>query len=336
MYFLNSMNMSIYMDGKSMTSKKLNAFKNRIEFQNVFASMANEATHGRYRIDNLPEGCNERVVLQSLLWYGSVCFFKKAGQILALPGLPTNNWTLNGDPTHCLVYGRNGYTEDIKLFIPNGENSALVRSTVGGLTESFDGTGVWCRENEMAYPFIFYVIDFAEKIADTYRTLDVTRANIKRPYVVTAEESIIESVKSFFNKRDNNEEYIISSGIFPADKINLLPFDQNPENIRDCTQLIDFYYAKFRELESISSAPATIDKKAEITIPELNQNQGAQQAIADSVANVLQRELDFANKCLGTNMSVVSKMEEQKQEEEQAMEDEARKEQEDDTTDEQQ
>lgn len=334
MYFLNSMNISIYMDGKAMTSKKLNAMKNRIEFQNIFASMANEATHGRYRIENLPESCNERVVLQSLLWYGSVCFFKKAGQIIALPGLPTNNFTLNGDPSHCIVYGRNGYTETIKLFIQNGENSELVRSVVGGGVENFDGTGVWCRENEMAYPFIFYVIDFAEKIADTYRTLDVTRANIKRPYVVTAEESIVESVKSFFNKRDNNEEYIISSGIFPADKINLLPFDQNPENIRDCTQLIDFYYAKFREMESISSAPATIDKKAEVTIPELNQNAGAQQAIASAVSNVLQRELDFANKCFGTNMRVVSNVEEQKQEADK-MVDEIRKENEDDTGSEQ-
>ena len=333
MYFLNSMNISIYMDGKAMTSKKLNAMKNRIEFQNIFASMANEATHGRYRIENLPES-NERVVLQSLLWYGSVCFFKKAGQILALPGMPTNNFTLNGDPSHCIVYGRNGYTETIKLFIQNGENSELVRSVVGGGVENFDGTGVWCRENEMAYPFIFYVIDFAEKIADTYRTLDVTRANIKRPYVVTAEESIVESVKSFFNKRDNNEEYIISSGIFPADKINLLPFDQNPENIRDCTQLIDFYYAKFRELESISSAPATIDKKAEITVPELNQNAGAQQAIANAVSNVLQRELDFANKCLGTNMRVVSNVEEQNKAE-YKMVGEIRKENEDDTGSEQ-
>lgn len=334
MYFLNSMNISIYMDGKAMTSKKLNAMKNRIEFQNIFASMANEATHGRYRIENLPESCNERVVLQSLLWYGSVCFFKKAGQILALPGMPTNNFTLNGDPSHCIVYGRNGYTETIKLFIQNGENSELIRSVVGGGVENFDGTGVWCRENEMAYPFIFYVIDFAEKIADTYRTLDVTRANIKRPYVITAEESIVESVKSFFNKRDNNEEYIISSGIFPADKINLLPFDQNPENIRDCTQLIDFYYAKFREMESISSAPATIDKKAEVTIPELNQNEGAQKAIANAVSNVLQRELDFANKCLGTNMRVVSNVEEQKQEEDKMVE-EIRKENEDDTGSEQ-
>ena len=174
----------------------------------------------------------------------------------------------------------------------------------------------------MVYPFIYYVMEYAEKIADTYRTLDITRANIKRPYVITAEESIINSVKEFFNKRDNNESYIISSGVFPADKIKILPFDMNPESIRDCTGLIDFYFAKFRELEAISSSPATIDKKAEITIPELNQNAGAQDATINTIKNILEPELDFANKCLGTNMKFVSRIKQYEEEQENKMESE--------------
>lgn len=308
--------LQIYIDKKGTTSKKIAKYKNIIEFNNVFNSLANESQHGRYSIENLPDGCDETIVLQSLLWYGSVTFFKKAGEVMALPGLPTANYTLYGYPTDATVWGRNGYTETVKLFIPHGDNSKLVRQTTGGALSPVEGSGVWVRENEQVYPFINYVIEFADKIADTYRTLDITRANIKRPYVITAEESIIESVKSFFNKRDNNEEYVISSGVFPADKINLLPFDQNPENIRDCTGLIDFYYAKFRELEAISAAPATIDKKAEITIPELNQNSAAQAAINNSIVNVLQRDLDFCNEKLGTNMRVVNKVKEEKEEQE--------------------
>lgn len=313
--------LQIYIDKKGKTNKKIAKYNNIIEFNNVFNSLTNEALHGRYSIENLPESCDERVVLQSLLWYGSVTFFQKAGEVLALPGFPTSNYTLYGYPTEATVWGRNGYTETVKLFIENGDNSNLVRKTTSGTVAPIEGAGVWVRENEQAYPFINYVIEFADKIADTYRTLDITRANIKRPYMITAEESIIESVKSFFNKRDNNEEYIISSGVFPADKINIMPFDQNPENIRDCTGLIDFYYAKFRELEAISAAPATIDKKAEITIPELNQNSGAQSAINNSIVNVLQRELDFCNEKLGTNMRVVNKIKEEKEEEMEGKED---------------
>lgn len=308
-------NLRIFLDNKTMTSKKINKYKNMVAFENIFNALANEALHGRYTIENIPDSCDERVILESLLWYGSITFFKKAGEVLALPGLPTNNFTLYGYATNAIVYGRNGYTETVKLFVPNSEKSELARKNTSGISESNEGTAVLCRENELMYPFVNYVIDFAEKIADTYRTLDVTRANIKRPFVVTAEENVIDSVKSFFNKRDNNEEYIISSGIFPADKIKILPIETTEAGIRDCTGLIDFYYAKFRELEAVSSAPATIDKKAEITTDELHQNEGAQSAVDASVINVLQRELDFANKCLGTNMRVVSKMQEEKKEE---------------------
>lgn len=301
-------NMCIYLNAKDMTSKKLNKYKNAIEFQNVFSALANEALYGRYGIEGIPKTCNERVIMQSLLWYGSVTFFKKAGSIFSLPGLPDGNFTLYGNPVNGITFARNGKTERVKYYIPNYyDNAELVLTTTSG-SEKDDGEAVYVRENELVYPFINYVVEFADKIADTYRTLDITRANIKRPYVVTAEESVIEGVKAFFNNRANNESYIISSGIFPADKINLLPFENNPENIRDCTGLIDFYYSKFRELESISSSPATIDKKAQISVPELNQNVGAEKAINESIRSVLQRELDFCNEKLGTNMRVVSKM----------------------------
>ena len=192
----------------------------------------------------------------------------------------------------------------------------MVRTNTMGIVETENGTGVWIRENYLTYPFINYVMDFTDKIADTYRTLDITRANIKRPYIVTCEESMLKSVKDFFNRRDNNENYIVSSGVFPANKINLLPFDSNPESIRDATGLIDFYFSKFRELCSVSAAPATIDKKAEITIPELNQNSGAQDIQRLTVANVLQEGFDFVNEVLGTNIRFKSNTEEKVEKEE--------------------
>lgn len=308
MWFNNYLRPAIWMDGKAPSSKKLNTWKNQYKRMNVFVSLVLEALT-RYDIEDLPETVNRRVVLESLLWYGSVVFFKKADVVWALPGMPTEDFTLYGNPTKAIVHGRNGLCETFDLYIPQGDIS-FGRETTSEEVAPPEGQAVWVRENYLCYPFINHVIDFAECISDTYRTLDVTRANIKRPYVITAEESIIESVKAFFNKRDNNEEYIISSGIFPADKIQMLGMEMNPENIRDCTGLIDYYYAKFRELEAVSATPATIDKKAEITIPELNQNAGAQDAILRTVENVLQEELDFANECLGTNMRFVSNIKE--------------------------
>ena len=308
MNFLNSVFSQIWIDGSSMTVKKMAKFKNQIEFMNVYAMLVNEALDVRYKINNLPETVNERVVRESLLWYGSVCLFMKEGQILALPGLPTKSYTLYGDPTAAIVHGRNGFNEEIELYIPNGDDSKLVRSSTNG-TAPKDGTGCWVRENKLVFPFINYCIEYADKIADTLRTLDTTRMNIKRPYVIVAEESIVNSVKSFFNKRDANEEYIISSGVFPADKINLLPFDTNPENLRDCTMLIEWYLNQFRQLEGIK-APSTVDKKAQVSVPELNRDEDVSDTKIENVVEYLQQQFDFVNEKLGCNITVESTVDE--------------------------
>ena len=303
MYFLRSIFSSIWLDNESMSVKKMAKYKNQIEFMNVFASLCNEALE-RYKFEGLPDTVNERVLLESLLWYGSVGFFMKNGSVLALPGVPTAAYTLYGDPTSMIVYGRNGFNETIKLYIPNGDDSVTVRTSTNGVAPE-EGTGVWVRENKMVFPFMNYCIEYADKIADTLRTLDTTRCNIKRPYVVVAEESIINSVKSFFNKRDANEEYIINSGVFPADKIKLLPFDTNPENLRDCTMLVEWYYNQFRQLEGIK-APSTVDKKAQVSVPELNRDEDVTDTKKETVTDYLQKQLDFVNEKLGTNISVVS------------------------------
>lgn len=308
MWLFNNLISSIWIDGQSRTSKKIAQYKNKTEFMNVYAMLVNEAL-GRYKFENLPDTVNERVVLESLLWYGSVGFFIKSGNILALPGMPSEAYTLYGDPTKMIVYGRNGFTDTINLYVPNGDDSALVRSSTNG-TAPKEGTGVWVRENRMVFPFINYCIEYADKIADTLRTLDTTRMNIKRPYVVVAEEAIINSVKSFFNKRDANEEYIISSGVFPADKINLLPFDTNPENLRDCTMLVEWYMNQFRQLEGMK-APSTVDKKAQVSVPELNRDEDVSDSKTENVTEYIQQQLDFLNEKLGCNITVESNFDEE-------------------------
>ena len=307
MWLLNNVLSSIWIDSQSMTSKKIAKYKNQIEFMNVYASLVNEAL-GRYKFNGLPDTVNERVLVESLLWYGSVGFFTKDGKVLALPGLPTASYTLYGDPTEMIVHGRNGYVETIKLFIPNGDDSALVRKSTNGIAPK-DGTGVWVRENKMVFPFVNYCIEYADKIADSMRTLDITRLNIKRPCVVICEDSVVNTVKGYLNKRDNNEEEIVlNSGVFPADKVKFEnPFETNPENLRDCTMLIEWYYNQFRQLEGMK-APSTVDKKAQISVPELNRDENISDNKQETVTDYLQEQLDFVNEKLGCNITVERNM----------------------------
>lgn len=309
MWWLDYINPTIFIDGKNKTSERLNRLKNRKKFINVFANNVNVALE-RGEVENITSTMSQRIIKEASLWNAGYVIYRKAGQLWTLPGFPTGKITKMGHPTEAIVYGRDGSTEVIKLFIPQGD-VAYGRETNMGTVVAEKGDGVFIRENSMLYPFINHVIDFSEQIADTYRTLEVTRQNIKKPYIIVAEEAIIESVKAFFNKRDNNEEYIISSGVFPTDKINLLPFELNPDNVRDCTGLIDYYEQKFWELCSISAAPATIDKKAQITTDELHQNAGISEMMRATVRNVMQHDLNFANVCFQQNFKYKSNTEQE-------------------------
>lgn len=302
MWFLKNNFSHIYIDGQGTTAKKLAKYKNKVEFQNIFSLLCNEALAQIPKIEGLPESCSERVIKESILWHGGFVIFNKGGAVLALPGHPTGNFTLYGDPVAANVYGRNGMCEEVKLYIPNGDDS-VVRNQTGGGVAPAEGTGVWVRANQMVFPFINYVLEYSDKIADSLRTLDIVRSNLKRPYIVSAEESIINTVKAFFNSRENNEEFIISSGVFPADKIKLLPFETTSDSIRDVTMLIEWYMSQFHQIIAVNS-PSTVDKKAEITTAELNSHAGIEQLHMTMIEEVMQRDIDFANEKLGLSMSL--------------------------------
>lgn len=291
-------NINLNLDGKTKTNKRLAEYKNNIEFINVFSRLVEKGL-GRYQIENLPETCDPRVVKQSLLFHGAVCFFEREGSILALPCAPDSDLTMYGNVKHAFVYGRNGFNEKITLFIKGSDDAPILDKTYSDINGK--PTGVIVRENELAFPFVNFSVEYADKIADTLRSLDVARQNIKVPYIIVAEEAIINTVKKFFEDRDKNVEYIISSGIFPADKINLLPIQTTPESLKACTDLIEWYMNDYDSLCGLNSN-SNPDKKERLLVDEVNANNQATKSFIDDTIDYMQSELDFANKVFGLNM----------------------------------
>lgn len=291
-------------DDNNKTQKKLAKFKNAREFQNVFARLVNDAMQ-RYSFDGLPDTVSERVLKEALLWRACAVFFEKEGNLICLPGGATQDFNVYGDTKYAYVWGRNGFNEKVELYIPGSDESNFLKGTLNTVG-SGKYKGVYVRENRIVFPFINYCIEYAEAIADTMRTLDVVRANAKQPFVCVAEESIISSVKKFFEQRNDNQEYIVSSGVFPADKIKLLPFETNTSSLKDATDLIEWYYNKFYELCGVNSN-ANPDKKAEITSLEITANNGLTEIQSDKVTDVLQEHLDTVNKIFGTSITVKAK-----------------------------
>lgn len=282
--------------------KKISAMKNNLSWMNTYFRGLNVASQ-RYHLKNLPDTIKEQDMKRYLLFKGSCILFEQAGGWFCLPGGGMNNINLNGHPGKAWIYGANGFNKEVNLAIPGGFDSTFARKGLSSILMKESDKAFYIRENYFNYPFINYIIELSDAIADTMRTLDVARKNIKHPYIITAEQSIFETVKSFFNKRDNNEEFIISSGIFPADKIKMLPLEQNPECIKTSTDLVEWYWNLFYTLCGFDS-DGSPDKKAQVSVVEVNSNNAAIAVQAAQVIECLKEDLKFFNDHTGLNIEV--------------------------------
>lgn len=291
------------------TKKQLETYKNNFVFRNEFMRNMLDALN-RYEFEGLPDTCSQHVMLESLLFNGTVILFEKNGSLLSLPGRVDGSKMNNyGDFGKAWVYGMAGFTEDIKIAIPGGDESAFLRSTIGG-EASREGKGVLIRENIACFPFINYTIYYSERMADSLRKIEVAQRNAASPYIIACEESVIPTVRKFMEARDNNEDYIISSGVFPADKISLLPFDIQADSIKTMSENYDWYSNHYRELCSIKNN-SQMDKKGENLIStEVDVNDEYTESQVNNVLDSIQEGLDLTNKLFGCNIKVKKKGEE--------------------------
>lgn len=303
MWYSGLCNLNQELASVKLSSKKLAKMKNNIVFQNEFVRNLLDAINNRYKITGLPDTCSERVIMQSLLWTGCVYFFEMDDNVLALPGAPDGSGlNVYGDYAGAWVWGANGFNQHIQLYIEGSDDSTFLRKTIGGNKANINARGVMVRENQYMFPFINQVMYYSDRQADTLRKLEVAMKNAATPYLITAEESTRNTIKAMFDSRDNNEMYILNTGIFPADSVQLLPFDIQASSITVMSQTYDWYSNHYRELCGTKNM-TNIDKKGENLItPEVNIND--QYTAMQVVLPQLNHDIDIVNNVFGLNLQV--------------------------------
>lgn len=288
-----------------LSRRKLAKYKNDIVFQNEFVRNTLDAMH-RYTIEGLPETVSERIVLQALLWTGNVFFYEKNGAIIALPGMPDGSGVnVYEDFAGAYVYGANGYNEHINVFLPGSDKSKFLTETING-DGIIQARGVMVRENELLFPFINQTYYYAERQMDTLRKLEVAEKNAATPYWIIAKQSVVNTVKETMKQRDDNMDFIVSSGVFDPKDINLLPFDISADSIRVMTATYDWYRSQYKVLCG-QMANLNADKKGEnINSAEINVDQGYVASQYENVIKSIQTGLDLANDLFNLNMRVVA------------------------------
>ena len=297
--------------GLPQTRKQLNKMNNALVAQNVFFRLAETALN-RYTFKGLPDTVSERVILQSLFAYGCVCFFEKEGQLLALPAAPCGDgYNIYGEPLKAWIFSRNGtLNEEVKLYVEGGYNASILEQ--GSLATKVSGKtkGVLVWESSTRYPIMNEVIFYADRIADTLRTLDINRKWLKRPFIPVGEDSIIPSIKAMLKSLDDNEDVIpVDTGVMDIDKFDMRPVDVSSDTINSVISLCEWYENKFREICGIENN-GQIDKKGEnlITAEVDNNNQYTDLNI-DRILPVIQKCLDNVNETFGTSITVERKFE---------------------------
>lgn len=293
---------------KCKSRKKLAEFDNTQLQIATITRLIEEALH-RYSIENVPDTCNERIILQSLLVYGAVTFFKEKGSLLSLPSAPTGNgFNIYGDPTAAWVFSKNGmFNKEIKLFVPGGTTAEILNKGMLGSEAEGTSNGVIVWENKTRTPFIITVMIFANAIADTMRTIDINRLWLKRPFIPVCEESLVPSVNAMFTKMINNEEVIpVSTGVMDISRFDLKPIDISPATVKAASELVEWYENKFREYCGTDSN-TQMDKKGENLIEkELDANNEYVAKTDSRTIDYINEQLDFVNRVFGTNMKCVS------------------------------
>ena len=173
-------------------------------------------------------------------------------------------------------------------------------------------TGVILWENNERYPYINEVFFYATAVADTYRTLDIVRANIKNPQIFYGEESMKDTVERYLEMRESNATAgYISTGVLEADKLKMIPFDPKGTSLSDVTGLIEWYENKSKEHNGVKNN-SQMDKKGEnLVTAEVDITEEATKKNTNDLVDYLNAGLEIVNQFLGTQIKAVAKVEEE-------------------------
>lgn len=225
---------------------------NKSRFYDYMTQLVNLAM-SRFEWLNLPETVDERFMEFTLLNQGSIAFFNGADE--TMNGYFATQWVsqkpLNVylNPTKIRSIGSNGWNYDV-------ENGQFVI--------------IW--DNVARRPTIKTLMNFAYKLTDIDRTLDVLRKHAKMPYLIVGPQEQEEAMTNLWRQIDGNEPAVLAyDDTFSNMQINALQ-TMNPST----PQLVDVLQKNKQDimnecLEFLGISPNNPAKAQQQSIAETDQ-----------------------------------------------------------------
>ena len=235
-----------------------------------------------YSYENMPSSVYLPFLKRTLVEKGAIVFFREdvTGELIALP--------LEGHEKEVDIYGR---PRGIRAIGQNGYQSRLL---------SFDECVVM-YDNILHIPILYYIKQFAERLAMCTRIADVNIFNQKTPRIVSTTQEMEQSVKRLMADIDALEERIIVYKNLITDDI-----DVKLDPVPYVTDKIDMHKEKiFAEfLRFIGIASITEQKKERMIQSEVMASQGGAIASRLQRLNMRRQAIQEINAKFGTNISV--------------------------------
>ena len=234
----------------------------------------------RFEWDGLPDTCDVRYLERALCWNGKAvyCRDETLGADLTLKVALGGNFDVYGIPTQRECYGQNGYT------IKRDPSNSVV---------------IW---NNMAHrPTFQWLTNFAMRMYDLDRTIDVNARAQKTPVLITCDENERLSFENIYAQFDGNRPVIYGSKALNKDNVQVLRTDAPYVSDKIYQLKVNIWN---EAMACLGIANLAMQKKERLISSEVTQQMGGTLAQRYSFVQARQEAADKINKMFGTNITV--------------------------------
>lgn len=233
-----------------------------------------------FKWENLPEGIDPRFLEITLFYNGQIAFFKddEMGVMLALPF--SNNGLLDvyNNPVSFRAYANNGYQKELT-----------------------NQDAVICYNNMMRKNSVFDTEQYAYRLYQLERTLDVNINAQKTPVLVRCSENQRLVLKNLYMKYDGNQPFIFGDKDLDLKSLQVLKTDA-PYLVDKLQQAKNALWNE--ALTYFGVANVTSEKKERLITDEVSRGMGGVFAARHSRLKARQKAAEAVNAMFGTNIQV--------------------------------
>ena len=270
-------------------------FKNDKIFVNFLQLLTNSAVN-LFEWEGLPDMTSERFIEEAFLYSGNCALIKDPELgFLTLPFTQSSKINLYGEPNAININGKNGYSKEV-ICSTSLTDTDIAREIKVEAIPGYD--------NYQKYPYFQYILDYAERITQVFRSLDVAVKKLKNPYIIVANKQDELAYKQYINSLEMNEDAImVAKGVDTDNPLSTTDIHIDTQVVDSLWNQYQRYYSDIMQILGINSNPL-VDKVSGVSQAEVDSN--------NSTTNLnlemrLKERNEWAEKCneiFGTNISV--------------------------------